>query len=74
MNDIEKTILKIVRERHLVRKSELLDVLKNNGFANIHKEKIKEGISSLIKMNYIISICPIGEESYTITQEGMRTL
>ena len=74
MNEIEKTIIIIIRDNHLVRKSELYQMIKNNGLASISTERIKESISSLMKMNYITSMSPLGEESYMLTKEGIRSI
>ena len=67
LTEEEKRVLEIIAKKHLVRKSELNEILKADGTAL----KVLEDLKS---KKFILAISPIGEISYSITKDGLKAL
>ncbi len=65
MNSCEKKILKILRKRHVLKRSEIKSIVGN--------EKVEKTIKSLINKG-LITYVPFMESYVAITQKGMREL
>lgn len=67
VSEDEKKVLDIISKRHLVRKSELVEILKSNGTA-------LRTIEDLLNRRLIVSVAPLGENTYAITKDGIKSL
>jgi len=67
LSEEEKKVLDIIGKRHLVRKSELTEILESDGTAFKVVENLKE-------RGLVLKISPLGEISYSITKSGLKAL
>lgn len=65
----EQILLELMKERQLVKKSELLNLLNKR-----HIRLPFSVVQSLLDKGLIASIHPLGEKSYAITRTGTRVL
>jgi len=67
---IERQILEEITKRLVVKKEELVDFL--DGKVKDSRAVLTAVIRSLSEKGLIISVSPVGESCYAVTQKGMR--
>lgn len=73
LSPAEKKVLEIVAERQLVKKSEIVKLLKENGFKDANeslKGIVDATTKNLVKKDYVTPVNPIGGTCFAITKDG----
>jgi len=68
-NGFEAEVLKQVAEKLLMRKEEIILLLQ--GKVDNPLKTANETVSSLVKQGFI-TVAPVGNSTYAVTQKGMR--
>ncbi len=73
LSKTELMILKIVKDRSLITKTELISELRNNGSEDA-KSLVEAATSALIEKGHLTCLNPIGSTCFVITKTGQEIL
>jgi len=74
INGTEGKVLKKIAELNLATKTELKDIIKNDGGSSDTSTVIDTATSNLIGKGLIATVNPIGSTCYVITRKGNKLL
>ncbi|MEM5799278.1 MAG: BlaI/MecI/CopY family transcriptional regulator [Candidatus Aenigmatarchaeota archaeon] len=69
MNDVEKEIMKIMKEKQVSRKWEIFDEISKK--KKISKKEFEKVLNQLLEKNWLVSIYG-GNTTFALTQRGLR--
>ncbi len=72
MDDFENELLKVIAERSVVTKEELVKLLEDR--VPDARQAVEDAAKSLYTQGLITYVTPIGKSCYAITQKGMRSV